>query len=97
VVVPVAPSGAPPYEKKYGALHGQGRAAVGSNNTTKFSEVWAVASRNSLYPILAINVALEAGQRAKSCSPRPIDTGVRDKAGEIATANFVEFLFHALR
>jgi hypothetical protein len=63
----------------------------------KFSEVRAVASRNSLYQILATNVALGAGLRAKSRLPRPIDTGVRDKAGEIATANFREFLFHALR
>jgi hypothetical protein len=62
----------------------------------KFSEVWAVASRNRLYQILATNVALGTGQRAKSCSPRPIGTGVRDKAGEIATANFREFLFHAV-
>ena len=62
----------------------------------KFSEVETVASRNSLYQILEINVALGTGQRAKSCSPRPIGTGVRDKAGQIATANFREFLFHAL-
>jgi len=59
----------------------------------KFSEVAAVASRNSLYHILAISVALETGQRAKSCSPRPMGTGVWNKAGEIATANFREFLF----
>ena len=60
----------------------------------EFSEVRVVASRNSLYQILAINVALGAGQRAKSCSPRPIGTGVWNKAGEIATVNFREFLFH---
>jgi hypothetical protein len=30
-------------------------------------------------------------------SGAPIGTGVRDKAGQIATANFREFLFHALR
>jgi hypothetical protein len=42
-----------------------GRATVGCNNTTKFSEVQTVASRNSLYRILAINVALGVGQRAK--------------------------------
>jgi uncharacterized protein YjbI with pentapeptide repeats len=49
-----------------------------------------------LYQILAPNVALGAGLRVKSCSPRPIGTGVRDKAGKIATANFREFIFHAL-
>jgi hypothetical protein len=64
---------------------------------SKFSEVQAVASRNSLYQILAINAALGTGQRAKSCLPCPIGTGVRDKAGEIATANFREFFFHALQ
>src|SRR5215216_1608558 len=32
----------------------------------KFSEVWAVASRNSLYQIPAINEALGVWQRAKS-------------------------------
>jgi hypothetical protein len=62
----------------------------------KFSRSSSVASRNSLYQILAIHVALGTGQRAKSCSPRPIGTGVRDKAGEIATANFREFLYYAL-
>src|SRR5215204_6010046 len=38
----------------------------------KFSEVWAVASRNSLYRILAISVALGARQRAKSSSQAPL-------------------------
>jgi hypothetical protein len=56
-----------------------------------------VASRNSLYHIMTINVALGAGQRAKSCSPRPIGTGVWNKAGELATANFREFLFYEVR
>jgi hypothetical protein len=51
---------------------------------SKFSEVQTVASRNSLYQILAINVALGAEEKA------------RVHAGEIATANFREFLFHAL-
>jgi hypothetical protein len=60
---------------------------------TKFSEVRAVASRNSLYQIFVLNVALGTGQRAKSCSPLPIGTRVRDKAGKIATANFREFFF----
>jgi hypothetical protein len=48
-----------------GASYRLGRATVGCNNTTKFSEVQTVASRNSLYRILAINVALGVGQRAK--------------------------------
>jgi hypothetical protein len=56
---------APPCEEKYGASYRLGRATVGCNNTTKFSEVQTVASRNSLYRILAINVALGVGQRAK--------------------------------
>src|SRR5215213_1977864 len=42
-----------------------------------FSEVRALASRNSLYQILAINVALGMGQRAKMwLSPTPIGIGV---------------------
>jgi hypothetical protein len=68
---------------------GSTRAASRRN----FSRSWTVASRNSLYQTLAINIALGPDQRAKSCSPRPIGTGVWNKAGEIATANFVEFLY----
>src|SRR5215213_3432797 len=43
-----------------------------STTWRKFSEVWAVASRNSLYRILAISVALGARQRAKSSSQAPL-------------------------
>jgi hypothetical protein len=37
----------------------------------EFSEVEAVASRNSLYQITATNIALGVGQRAKCCAPPP--------------------------
>jgi len=67
-----------------------------STTWRKFSEVWAVASRNSLYRILAISVALGARQRAKSSSQAPLYVPGRGDAEEIATANFAEFLFHAL-
>src|SRR5215211_1952269 len=43
-----------------------------STTWRKFSEVWAVASRNSLYRILATSVALGARQRAKSSSQAPL-------------------------
>src|SRR5215210_9110007 len=43
-----------------------------STTWRKFSEVWAVASLNSLYRILAISVALGARQRAKSSSQAPL-------------------------
>ena len=70
-----------------------GRATVGCNNTTKFSEVQTVASRNSLYRILAINVALGVEQRAKM---QLYSTWIGLRKGhveEIATANFGEFIF----
>src|SRR5215212_1652145 len=78
-----APSSTPPYPEKYGALHSLGRATAGSYNPTKFSEVWAVASRNSLYRILTTSVALGMRLRAKSSSQAPIyvpGVGQRRKA-----------------
>src|SRR5215208_6788764 len=91
-----APSSTPPYPEKYGALHGLGRATAGSSNPTKFSEVWAVASRNSLYRILTTSVALGTRLRAKSSSQAPIYVLGWGREGKIATLNFGEFLFHAL-
>ena len=79
--------------EKYGASHGLGRAAAGSTNPTKFSELQAVASRNNLQQILEINVALGERIGAIRLLRRPDTYGVRNKAGEIATANFREFLF----
>jgi hypothetical protein len=38
----------------------------------EFPEVEAVASRNSLYQILAVSVALGTGLRAKRCSQAPL-------------------------
>src|SRR5215208_93307 len=85
-----------PYPGKYGALHGLGRATAGSYKPTKFSEVWAVASRNSLYRILTTSVALGARLRAKSsCQGRSYGPG-GGREGKLATVNFREFHFHAL-
>src|SRR5215216_4028253 len=69
----------------------------GSSNPTKFSEVWAVASRNSLYRILETSVALGTRQRAKSSSQAPIYVPGWGREGKIATVNFREFPFHALQ
>src|SRR5215207_5086270 len=94
-----APSSIPPYPEypeKYGALHGLGRATAGSYNPTKFSEVWAVASRNSLYRILTTSVALGKRLRAKSSSQVPIYVPGWGREGKLATVNFREFLFHAI-
>jgi hypothetical protein len=47
----------------------------------EFSGVRTVASRNSLYQILAINVALGVGQRAKtwlSHTPIPLGAGLSE-------------------
>jgi hypothetical protein len=64
----------------------------------KFSEVEIVASRNSLYRILAIHVALGVRVRAKSSSQAPIYVLGWGREGKIATVNFREFLFfYALR
>src|SRR5215211_472144 len=49
-----------------------GRDAAGSYNPTKFSEVRAVASRNSLNRILAISVASGTCLRARSSSQAPL-------------------------
>jgi hypothetical protein len=59
----------------------------------KFSRNWSVASRDSLYQILDSFVALRVWQRAKSGSPPSLCLSRRGFAGEIATANFGEFLF----
>ena len=59
----------------------------------KFSEVAPVASRNSLYQILAVNVALGTEEKAKSSSPAALYVPGRGREGEIATANFGEFHF----
>jgi hypothetical protein len=88
-----APSSTPPYPEKYAALHGLGRATAGSYNPTKFSEVWAVASRNSLYHILTTSVALGARLRAKSSSQAPIYVPGWGREGKLATVNFREFFF----
>jgi hypothetical protein len=62
----------------------------------EFSEVEAVASRNRLHQIIATNTAIGAWRRAKcSSSPSRLVLGW-GWAGELATANFREFLFHAL-
>jgi hypothetical protein len=62
-----------------------------------FSRTKKVASRNSLYQNVGINVALGVWQRAKSSSQASLYVLGRSTKGELATANFVEFLFHALR
>jgi hypothetical protein len=72
--------------RNYGASNRLERAAAGSNNPTKFSEVWTVASRNSLYQILAPLVSFGTGAGAKM--------GLSTVS--FVTANFVEFLFHAI-
>jgi hypothetical protein len=59
----------------------------------KFSEVWAVASRNSLYRILETSVALGARLRAKSSSQAPIYVPGWSREGKLATVNFAEFLY----
>jgi hypothetical protein len=89
-----APSSTPPYPEKYGASHGLGRATAGSYNPTKFSEVWAVASRNSLYRILTTSVALGTRLRAKSSSQAPIYVPGWGREGKLATVNFAEFDFY---
>jgi hypothetical protein len=88
-----APSSTPPYLEKYGASHSLGRAAAGSYNPTKFSEVWTVASRNSLYQILVVNVALRAGRGLNVALPRPGTPKIGTTRVEIATVNFGELLF----
>src|SRR5215217_9702104 len=88
-----APSITPPYPEKYGALHGLGRATAESYNPTKFSEVWAVASCNSLYRILTTSVALGRRLRAKSSSQAPIYVPGWGREGKLATVNFGEFIF----
>ena len=89
-------SSTPPCPEKYGALHGLGRATAGSYNPTKFSEVWAVASRHSLYRILTTSVALGTRLRAKSSSQAPIYVPGWGREGKLATVNFRELHFHAL-
>src|SRR5215217_1621153 len=73
--------------------HALGRATAGSYNPTKFSEVWTVASRNSLYRILTTSVALGTRLRAKSSSQAPIYVPGWGREGKIATVNFGEFPF----
>ena len=90
-----APSSTPPYPEKYGALHSLGRATAGSYNPTKFSEVWAVASRNSLYRILTTSVALGMRLRAKSSSQAPIYVPGWGREGKLATVNFGELYFYS--
>src|SRR5215208_2512376 len=81
-----------------------GRDAAGSYKPTKFSEVRAVASRNSLYRILAISVASGAWLRAKSSSQAPLyvlgwaerERLLHRTSENSSYANFAELLFHAL-
>jgi hypothetical protein len=74
-------------------LHALERATAGSYNPTKFSEVWAVTSRNSFYRILTTSVALGARLKAKSSSQAPIYVPGWSREGKLATVNFREFHF----
>jgi hypothetical protein len=65
--------------------------------TPKFSGSRPVASRNSLLRFLAPFVATRGGDRGWSRSTRHDGGFIGDETPEIATANFAEFLFHALR
>src|SRR5215208_641029 len=106
VSIIASPSERPPPPRTHSSLPGEvwsiarPRASYsrepGSYNPTKFSEVWAVASRNSLYRILETSVALGTRQRAKSSSQAPIYVPGWGREGKLATVNFREFLFHVL-
>jgi hypothetical protein len=49
----------------------------------EFSEVWAVASRHSLYQILETNTSIGTGRRAKCGSPpTPIGIGTGECGGD---------------
>jgi hypothetical protein len=65
--------------------------------TPKFSGSRPVASRNSLLRFLAPFVATWGGDRGWSRSTRHDGGFIGDEMPEIATANFAEFPFHALR
>jgi hypothetical protein len=65
--------------------------------TPKFSGSRPVASRNSLLRFLAPFVATWGGDRGWSRSTRHDGGFIGDETPEIATANFGEFYFHALR
>jgi hypothetical protein len=66
------------------------------SETPKFSGSRLVASRNSLLRFLAPFVATWGGDRGWSPSTRHDGGLIGDETPEIATANFREFLFHAL-
>ena len=65
--------------------------------TPKFSGSRPVASRNSLLRFLAPFVATWGGDRGLWRSTRHDGGFIGDETPEIATLNFREFIFHALR